>query len=90
VICSLAAADVELWPRMQEEIAAWAKSQKVILFSVEARIEGIVSAANPNKSEDVPDCENDPKYILRAFADAEQIDDRLFAAGIELLKEARG
>jgi hypothetical protein len=84
VICKLSLADAALWPAWQDTISAWAASEEVILFSVEAEIEAGVASAETDLSDQM---ENEPEYILRLFADAEEIDDRMFATGVELLKE---
>jgi hypothetical protein len=68
---------------MQDEIVAWARAEKVVLISIEPEIEGSSASDNP---EEIP-LDNDPEYILRLFADAEEIDDRMFEVGIELLRE---
>lgn len=83
IICRLDLKDVDKWPAMQDEIVAWARAEKVVLISIEPEIEGSSASDNP---EEIP-LDNDPEYILRLFADAEEIDDRMFEVGIELLRE---
>lgn len=84
VICRLAATDIDKWPAMTDQITAWARTWDVALFSIEPAIEGALSAAD-NDNEEIP--ASDPEYILRLFADAEDINDRLFDTGIKLLQE---
>lgn len=84
VVCKLAIEKVEQWPAMQDAISNWADQNGVTLFSVDPEIEGIHTA---NDDAEVPTLESDPAYILRLFADAEEIDDRMYEAGIALLKE---
>ena len=86
VICKLPIADIDKWAAIQDEIIAWGADRQIILASVEPEIEGARSASDV----DEPDLENDPAYILRLFADAEGIDDKMYEIGIALLKEALG
>jgi hypothetical protein len=75
--------DLTFWPQWQEQITAWGKAREVSIFSIEPEIEGTSAV-----SSDAPDIQgNDPVYVLRAFADAESIDDTMFDAGLKLLRE---
>jgi len=86
IICKLALADIEKWSAMQDWMLAWAEHYQVRLFSIEPEIEG--TRAADNAADIAP--ENDPEYILRLFADAEDINDAMFNAGLELLRETIG
>lgn len=84
VVCKLAIERLEQWPAIQDAIGDWAGRLDVLLFSIDPEIEGIQTASD---DVEAPALESDPTYILRLFADAEEIDDRMFEAGIALLKE---
>lgn len=87
VICTVPVSEIDLWPAMQDAIVAWATARDVTLFSVEPEIEAgplATAGAGPEMRE------NDPAYVLRAFADAEHIDDPMFDYGLQLLKEISG
>lgn len=75
--------DLAVWPAWQEQIATWGRDRCVKLFSIEPEIEGTVSDGDGTWQI----MENNPEYILRAFADAESIDDTTFELGLKLLKE---
>lgn len=87
VVYRVLLSEVDYWPAMQDEIVAWAKARQVLLISLEPAIEATTAAEGTEASFEM---ESDPAYILRLFADAEQIDDKMFEVGIELLKEVIG
>lgn len=89
VICRISLADVDKWAAIQDGIKAWAERKGVILFSIEPQIEA-GPLATSSDTETPTMSEVDPAYILRLFADAEEIDDRMFKAGTDLLKETIG
>lgn len=84
VIVRLDVNQLDLWPAMQDRIKAWANEREVQLFSIEADINGTLT-----QDVDSPELDSDPQYILRLFADAENIDDRMFKVGAGLLKEVQ-
>jgi hypothetical protein len=86
IICKLAPAELDNWPAYQDSIIAWARASEVILLSLEPEIEG----PRPERDTKAPELETDPEHILRLFAQAEGIDDAMFQAGLQLLKETAG
>ena len=87
VVCTIDISDLDRWPSWQDMINSWAALHGVILASVEPDIIGTYLA---DENAETPTNDNDPAYILRLFADAEEIDDRMFEAGVALLKEVFG
>lgn len=84
VRCKLSVTDIAQWPVWEAQINDWARRKGVILFTVEPEIQVV----SEQVTEFLP--EDDPEYIMRAFAEAEQLDDQLIAAGIKLLKDTLG
>ena len=80
---------LDQWAAVQDHIVAWAKTNELDLFSVEAQIEGDMPSETQNP--DLPDMsESTPANVLRLFAESEAIDARMLQTGEELLKEAIG
>ena len=87
VVFTIPIGALDQWAAVQDHIVAWAKTNEIDLFSVEAQIEGDMPTETQNP--DAPDMsESTPAHILRLFAESEAIDARMLETGETLLKEA--
>jgi predicted phosphodiesterase len=79
---ALPAGEMANWPQTEAAIAAWAEQQQVTVASVEAILE------TGDRKSVLGDLLADPQEVLKAFAEAEGLDDKLLDYGLALLREA--
>lgn len=79
----ISASRMEQWTADRQAIADWAAGRQVRIASIQAVIETASDeAAAPT------DFQQDPESLLRAFAEAEQLDDELTDIGLQILEQA--
>lgn len=92
VIYKLPLAELDKWPAMQAAIETWADERQIKLASIEPEIIGSLDSARSDDVDLASDAQSFdiiPEAALRAFAEAEGIDERMLEHGLKYIADFR-